>query len=183
MTLSDVYWAAHVAGKAGAELGGKVRKIVGLDPAGPLFDINDPNNRLNVASAKYTECIHTGFYLGIGQPICKVDFFLNKGSHQPGCVSKSGNDNIVCSHVRAVQIYTEALLNPVAFYGFLCNPDHSQHIPGQLLAIGECNDAEKGLFINDENNLELAEETSNKVYNVVTNGKAPFGREYHPKKL
>jgi hypothetical protein len=157
-------------------LNGKVGKIVGLDPAGPLFDVNDPKNRLNSDSAKYTECIHTDFKLGIGNPICKVDFFVNRGSHQPGCVSANGNDNMVCSHLRAVLIFLEAVINPVAFYGKLCSPDYDAQIPGTLFQLGPCK-SDSGAFINGENNAELVDEISRKVYNVrSTNAKSPYGK-------
>lgn len=44
---------AHIAGIAGKHLqSGKLPKIVGLDPAGPLFDFNKPHARLDRLDAK-----------------------------------------------------------------------------------------------------------------------------------
>lgn len=45
----DYTYRAHVAGHAGKVLkAGKIPAIFGMDPAGPLFDQNDPSNRLSV---------------------------------------------------------------------------------------------------------------------------------------
>ena len=50
--------------------GQKVNAIFGTDAAGPLFNVNDPANRLDVDDAWYTENIHTnGGGLGFDQPI------------------------------------------------------------------------------------------------------------------
>lgn len=70
---------------------GRIRVIIGLDPAGALFDVNDPRDRLDAGDAQYVECIHTNgglFGLGIGTPICDTDFFPNGGNSQSGCISK-----------------------------------------------------------------------------------------------
>lgn len=52
--------------KAGKFLkSGKLPKITGLDPAGPLFDWDKPESRLDKNDAKYVEIIHTnGAFLG-----------------------------------------------------------------------------------------------------------------------
>lgn len=54
-------------------------KVIGLDPAGPLFDVKEPITRINPDSADYVECIHTGYSLGIRAPVCQSDFFVNGG--------------------------------------------------------------------------------------------------------
>jgi pancreatic triacylglycerol lipase len=56
-----------------------------LDPAGPLFHMNSPNERLASSDGDYVEVIHTnGWTLGFGEPIGQSDFFPNWGSSQPG---------------------------------------------------------------------------------------------------
>lgn len=78
--MSISQFQAHVCGNAGNYLETKkIHKIIGLDPAGPLFDVKKPDTRINSKSAEYVECIHTGYSLGIRAPICQVDFFVNKG--------------------------------------------------------------------------------------------------------
>lgn len=152
-------------GMAGKSVNGQVRKVIGLDPAGPLFDVNDPDNRLSLESAKYTECIHTGFPLGIQDPICHVDFYVNKGTRQPGCVTVFGTNNIICSHYRAVEIATEVMTNPKAFYGYRCEDKDAA-------LFGNCK-TKSGAFINDRKNEE---ENLKGIFNVETNDEMPFGR-------
>lgn len=84
---------------------GRISEILGLDPAGPLFSVNNPANRLDADDANYVEALHTNgptFLLigaGIGAPIAHADFFANGGTSQPGCTLNS------CSHSRAVDFY------------------------------------------------------------------------------
>lgn len=78
---------------------GKLNTIIGLDPAGPLFDVREPEERIAVGDAEYVECIHTnggilGVGFGIGANICDADFFPNGGSTQPGCLSNYCNKKI-----------------------------------------------------------------------------------------
>ena len=133
-------------------------KIVGIDPAGPLFDTDDPKGRLTSSSAKYTECIHSGYPYGILQPICQADFYVNRGSNQPNCDTIFEN---LCSHARAVEIYSEALENSRAFFGFRCeNLDQALN--------GNCSDT-NGAFINDDSR-------SVGIFHVETNDKFPYGQ-------
>lgn len=58
----------------------------------PLFDVDEPYDRLAVGDAEYVECIHTnggilGVGFGIGAPICDANFFPNGGNTQSGCLS------------------------------------------------------------------------------------------------
>jgi pimeloyl-ACP methyl ester carboxylesterase len=86
---------AHVAGFAGARLPG-LKRIVGLDPAGPLYADGDPlsttpETRLNYTDAKFVQCIHTdglGIWeggAGTTQQFGDIDFLANGGEIQPGC--------------------------------------------------------------------------------------------------
>lgn len=157
-------FSAHVVGMAGKNVNGQVRKIIGIDPAGPMFDVNDADNRLSQESAKYTECIHAGIPFAIADPICHVDFYINKGVHQPGCAVIFGSD-VVCSHNRAMEVAIEAMTNPKAFYGNQCE--------GRDEALfGDCKTS-PGAFINDKQN-EIDNLTG--VFNVETNDKTPYGR-------
>lgn len=96
---------AHMAGLAGKNvLRGRVNTIIGLDPAGPLFSVNSPAERLDSGDAQYVEALHTNggaFGSGIGAPIAHADFFANGGSLQPGCFVA------LCSHMRAVDLYSK----------------------------------------------------------------------------
>jgi pancreatic triacylglycerol lipase len=166
ITMVGFSLGAHISGIAGKFLDGFVKKIVGLDPAGPLFEYNDPDNRLSRDSATYTECLHTTRYYGFQRPICHVDVYFNSGSKQPGCLNKSGEDFEPCSHSRVLEYFIEALNNPRAFYGYRCQSSEKAFER-------KCFD-EPGLFINDDNNDEKYRVMG--IYHVTTNAHSPFGR-------
>lgn len=130
---------AHAAGYAGEKLEG-LGRITGLDPAGPLFDGRDPAVRLDPDDALFVDAIHTDgehiFNLGFGMnmPLGDVDFYPNGGMDQPGCPSTyfaqfglllKGNfelvDNVACSHMRAVDLFTASINNRCEFEAYPCS--------------------------------------------------------------
>lgn len=163
VTLVGFSLGAQIAGLAGKKTKEKLDRIVGLDPAGVLFDVNDVESRLSPESSTYTECIHTGFFFGIREPICHVDFYVNSGSNQPGCAE--GVKSVPCSHARVIDIYHESLENPKAFYGNRCQDLES--------ALNQNCTGEPGAFINDPEN-----EVNNLsgIFHVTTNAQSPFGK-------
>lgn len=52
---------------------GKLRKITGLDPAGPFYSYDKPSERLNENDAHYVETIQTS-KLGFTKPIGAVRY-------------------------------------------------------------------------------------------------------------
>lgn len=165
-TIIGMSLGAHISGLAGKRVeGGKVRKVIGLDPAGPAFSVTKVSERLSLSSAQYTECIHTGFYFGIRDPICHVDFYVNGGRHQPGC-KINGLDNVMCSHGRAVEFFKESLEKPKSYFGFKCKSLKDAEEKN-------CND-KPGAFINERTN----EAEVRGIYQVTTNRKAPYGRGF-----
>lgn len=78
-----------------------------LDPAGPLFSLDNPAERLASTDAVYVEVIHTNAGLqGFREPIGHASFYPNFGRTQPGCgVDTSGS----CAHERAVLFYAESI--------------------------------------------------------------------------
>ncbi|XP_055916674.1 phospholipase A1-like [Eupeodes corollae] len=99
---------AHAAGYAGKNISkGKVPVIIGLDPALPLFKLNDCEKRLCETDASYVESIQTnGGLLGFLEPIGKAAFYPNGGKSQPGCgLDMTGT----CSHSRSYIYYAEAI--------------------------------------------------------------------------
>ncbi|XP_049872126.1 pancreatic lipase-related protein 2-like [Pectinophora gossypiella] len=100
MHLVGFSLGSHLVGNAGRELGGRVSRVTGLDPAGPLWVYN--SNKINQNDARYVEGIHTdGGYLGlgIGDAIGNADFFPNGGKSQPGCLTG------ICDHNRAWELF------------------------------------------------------------------------------
>uniref|UniRef100_A0A6P7FUG5 Uncharacterized protein LOC114332856 isoform X2 n=1 Tax=Diabrotica virgifera virgifera TaxID=50390 RepID=A0A6P7FUG5_DIAVI len=81
---------AHIAGFAGSDLG-NLSRITGLDPAGPLFESQDPRARLDQSDAEFVDVIHSNGEnlilggLGSSQPMGHVDFYPNGGRMQKGC--------------------------------------------------------------------------------------------------
>lgn len=63
---------------------GKIGKIVGLDPAAPMFSMDKPERRLDITDAEYVEIIHTS-KLGFFDLLGTVSFYVNGGLHQPRC--------------------------------------------------------------------------------------------------
>ncbi|XP_055352659.1 pancreatic triacylglycerol lipase-like isoform X2 [Paramacrobiotus metropolitanus] len=84
---------SHASGFAGKRLAhlGKVQRIFGIDPAGPMFEKADPGGRLSKGDAVLVVAEHGSADglknggLGIWQQIGDVDFYANGGKEQPGC--------------------------------------------------------------------------------------------------
>lgn len=153
------YFKAHVAGLSSQHVkNGKVGKVIGLDPAGPLYSVSDIKSRISNDSAKYVECIHTGFWLGTRDPFCQVDFFVNGGMKQPKCKSVFGIDDVICSHIQAVRIFAESIESPRSFKGTKCGVL-------QRARMGTCK-SDDFAFVFDEENPS---KNVNGIYYVKTN--------------
>lgn len=104
---------AHVAGFAGAMLGGRVGRISGkvfvtvlkmvpcesfvftlficsgLDPARPGFDTRNSSGRLDPSDALFVVGVHTGAgFVAMSEAVGHVDFYPNGGSKQPHCLTE-----------------------------------------------------------------------------------------------
>ncbi|KAF6202054.1 hypothetical protein GE061_004451 [Apolygus lucorum] len=122
---------AHVCGFAGKIFKKKYRlainRISGLDPAGPLFNKNKPNARLNRKDAHFVDCIFTsrGQY-GHKKPICTVNFDPNEGEQclQPSCkrrfVGRIITAIIGCSHGISVDYFVESMNRTHVFEAERC---------------------------------------------------------------
>lgn len=159
VTVIGFSLGAHVAGFTGKNVkNGKVGMIVGLDPAGPLFDTKKPDTCLAETDGVYVIAIHTSQPFGIRKPLANADFFFNTGEKQPGCMGGGWLD--VCSHIRAVNYYAEAMKNPKAFWGIRCSS------ASQALT-GKCSDSPNA-FVGDP---KLAKG----IFSIRTNSHSPFG--------
>merc|ERR1719228_787421 len=125
---------AHVVGFLAKEvtaLGlGKLKRMTGLEPAFPSFELAGPEGRIDKSDAEFVQIIHTnsGFLwegcLSFKEPLGHVDFYPNGGSHQPGCTdycSIVGCSNLTvidllkggCSHNRASLYMSESILGEI----------------------------------------------------------------------
>ncbi|KAL3267943.1 hypothetical protein HHI36_007080 [Cryptolaemus montrouzieri] len=129
---------AHVAGFAGAEIG-NLSRITGLDPAGPLFESQDPRARLDQTDAEFVDVIHSNGEnlilggLGSYQPMGHVDFYPNGGRMQKGCSnlfvgavsdiiwSSAVEGRSLCNHRRAYKFFTDSVSPRCHFPAFPCD--------------------------------------------------------------
>lgn len=112
---------AHIAGITGKKVqSGNIGRVTGLDPAGPLFSVNKPEERISNSSAMFVDVIHTsGLYLGTKYQMGHADFFPNGGNWiQPGCwVDIDG----VCSHARSYLYFAESINYPFGYQSTPCS--------------------------------------------------------------
>ncbi|XP_029113876.1 phospholipase A1 member A isoform X1 [Scleropages formosus] len=134
--LIGVSLGAHVCGFVGTLFGGKVGRITGLDPAGPLVNRRDRYDRLDPSDALFVEAIHTDAdNFGISIPIGHVSFFPNGGKDQPGCTRSlipAVFSYVICDHMRAVHLYMSALNGSCPLAGIPC-PSYEDFLDGRCL--------------------------------------------------
>ncbi|CAG9812020.1 unnamed protein product [Chironomus riparius] len=152
----------HVSGHAGKLITGpQVAAIYATDPAGPLFNINTPTDRLHSTDAVYTEALHTNAgVLGFDQPITHASFYPNWGTTQPGCGTDATG---ACAHERSNLFYSESV-NSNRFVSRQCTgyaQITSRNCPGTGTTASMGGDAGKSL---------------RGVFFLETNAASPFAR-------
>ncbi|KAM8855531.1 phospholipase A1 member A isoform 1-T1 [Spinachia spinachia] len=127
---------AHVAGFVGTLFEGKIGRITGLDPAGPMFKGADTYDRLDSSDAQFVDAIHTDSdYFGISIPVGHVDFYLNGGQDQTGCARSrftSMYGYVICDHMRALHVYMSALNGSCPLLGVPCS-SYEDFLQGRCL--------------------------------------------------
>ncbi|CAH1407444.1 unnamed protein product [Nezara viridula] len=112
---------AHIAGVTGQKIqSGNIGRVTGLDPAGPLFKVDKPEERISNSSALFVDVIHTsGLLLGTTYQMGHADFFPNGGNWmQPGCwVDVNGG----CSHARSYLYFAESINYPFGYQSTPCS--------------------------------------------------------------
>lgn len=126
---------AQTAGVIGRNIkrrtGSQIYKIIGLDPARPLFEDVPVEVKLSKSDAAMVEVIHSdGGRFGMIGSTGTVDFYPNGGTaEQPKCFDINASDllNIVnlvmdavaCSHGRSIAYFIESINSP-GFIGIKC---------------------------------------------------------------
>ncbi|KAL3869913.1 hypothetical protein ACJMK2_042535 [Sinanodonta woodiana] len=181
---------AHTAGYVGEKIK-NIGRITGLDPAGPAFEDSSIQVRLDATDAAFVDVIHTdaehlldlGF--GMESPAGTVDFYPNGGKNQPGCPLDYGDQidlifqgnfdfkfNVACSHLRALDFFTESINKDTAFLSFPCprdtvDPDKS------CTSCASSGCIRMGFFADQDN--------GNGTYYLKTNDRSPFSIEFTDK--
>ncbi|OWR54177.1 putative lipase [Danaus plexippus plexippus] len=119
ITLVGHSLGAHIAGVAGNKVKQNtnklLRRITGLDPAGPCFSNVHLDGRLDKQDAEYVDVLHTNAgLLGLNLPVGHKDFYPNSGMYQPGCFLST------CDHSRAWEFYAESMNNSDNFPARKC---------------------------------------------------------------
>ncbi|KAF4525574.1 hypothetical protein B566_EDAN010433 [Ephemera danica] len=100
----------------------KLTRITGLDPAMPLFASLKRSTVLDRTDADFVDIIHTNAgNKGKYGPNGHVDFYVNGGTMQPGCVGPEVYDSASCAHARAPIYYAESLWSQLGFWGQECS--------------------------------------------------------------
>ncbi|XP_054569781.1 lipase member H isoform X4 [Eptesicus fuscus] len=128
-SLDDIYMigvslGAHISGFVGEEYNGKLGRITGLDPAGPLFNGKPPEDRLDPSDAQFVDVIHSDIdALGYKEPLGNIDFYPNGGLDQPGCPKTifGGMQYFKCDHQKSVYLYLASLRENCTVTAYPCD--------------------------------------------------------------
>ncbi|AWP13545.1 putative phospholipase A1 member A [Scophthalmus maximus] len=168
---------AHVAGFVGTLFEGKIGRITGLDPAGPMFKGADTFDRLDPTDAQFVDAIHTDSdYFGISIPLGHVDFYLNGGKDQAGCARSrfpSMYGYVICDHMRALHVYLSALNGSCPLRGVPC-PNYEDFLTGQCV---DC-DVFKGtcptIGLSENSGITISPIPKEQKLFLLTTSSAPF---------
>ncbi|MBN3276246.1 LIPH Lipase, partial [Polyodon spathula] len=131
--LIGISLGAHISGFVGNMLGGKIGRITGLDPAGPMFTGKPPTERLDPTDAEFVDVLHTDIdALGFREPLGHIDFYANGGTDQPGCPRTifSGKQYFVCDHQRSVFLFLCSLNKTCEITAYPCS-SYQQFLDGK----------------------------------------------------
>ncbi|KAF7696615.1 lipase member H isoform X4 [Silurus meridionalis] len=168
---------AHISGFTGANFNGSIGRITALDPAGPSFRGNSPDERLDPTDAQFVDALHTDMdAFGYRDSLGHIDYYANGGSDQPGCPKTilSGSKYFKCDHQRSVFLYLDSMNDSRQITAYPCS-DYSDFLDGKCLNCKRFNSSGCPVFGYDviewkEVLLRLGQTTTF----FTTNKEAPF---------
>ncbi|KYQ60038.1 putative phospholipase A1 magnifin, partial [Trachymyrmex zeteki] len=112
---------AHISSFAAKNLQtsgyGKVTLLIGSDPAGPLFMLNNCEHRFCDTDAERVIALHTSA-LGLQKSLGHLDLWFNNGLSQPACGDWFfGTVNLNCSHNIAIAYLCNTLFHDCKYTG------------------------------------------------------------------
>ncbi|KAK9892104.1 hypothetical protein WA026_018307 [Henosepilachna vigintioctopunctata] len=140
--------------------GKKISRIISLDPVGYPFNISAPDRRLTADDAENVVVVHTDAIVGVGnKPIGTIDFYLNGGTTQPGCLPvppynvhirlPAAGEPFWCHHVRVNFYLVEAIRAPEHFLAKKCR-DYESYKRGdcedEVVSLGDLETTRRGTF-------------------------------------
>ncbi|XP_025413213.1 pancreatic lipase-related protein 2-like isoform X2 [Sipha flava] len=100
---------AHIVGFTGKILTNLVPRITGLDPAKPMYEKSDPQDRLDFTDAQYVDIIHTnGDQNALFEALGHIDIYPNGGKSQPNC-GKMDKRTGSCSHIKSYHYFAHSI--------------------------------------------------------------------------
>ncbi|XP_020568956.1 phospholipase A1 member A isoform X1 [Oryzias latipes] len=181
--LIGVSLGAHVAGFVGTLFEGKLGRITGLDPAGPLFKGADTYDRLDPSDAQFVEAIHTDTdYFGISIPVGHVDFYLNGGKDQAGCARSrfpsilvyfAVYGYVICDHMRALHVYMSALNASCPLVGIPCST-YEDFLKGNCVTCEVFQGACPRIGLSENSGINVSPIPREQKIFLLTTSSAPF---------
>ncbi|XP_065355472.1 pancreatic lipase-related protein 2 [Calliphora vicina] len=157
---------AQIAGLASNHLNYKVKRITGLDPAGPTFDTNNLTERLDSSDAQFVDVIHTDpRFFSISTALGHADFYPNYLKLvQPGCNPLMEIRN--CNHFRSNIYYAESMVTDEGFWSYNCG-SYMEFVYNQCANYSDIPHALMGYYV---------DESARGSYFLETNDKSPYAQ-------
>ncbi|XP_030383959.1 inactive pancreatic lipase-related protein 1 [Scaptodrosophila lebanonensis] len=159
---------AQVAGMSANYLKRKLKRITGLDPAGPGFMTAWSHEKLDSSDADFVDVIHTDpFFFSLLPPMGHADFYPNlEHFNQLGCSYVSKWRFYNCNHYRAAIYYGESIQSTRGFWSQQCGGwlDFFLH---RCSRYSHMSDTQMGYFVS---------ENATGSYFLTTHEEAPFAK-------
>ncbi|XP_054744405.1 inactive pancreatic lipase-related protein 1 [Anastrepha obliqua] len=113
---------AQIAGLTANFANQPLRRITGLDPAGPAFITQNRSEKLDATDAEFVDVIHTDpFLYSTLERSGHADFYPNlEKFFQPGCNIVQDGHIRNCNHFRAPLYYSESIGSERGFWSYQC---------------------------------------------------------------